>query len=657
MKDLINRLKQEVNYLNANTRPCKKPYSISKVVNNKAKKALQDIDRTRNHSWAIDIFNKNVDNLDLIAIQYRGNNITYKTMFEFAYSYALSLNMLGFSKGDEIPVCVTNIPEFIYLFLATSFIGAKINVVGDWFNEEYLTEIFNKTQSKYIFVDDNVYSRISGSINKSNIENIIMFSLTDSLLRDKNGNPFNPYDSIESKFHKFENKVIDYRDKSTKPIFSTIEFVKFGERNINRVLANTDLNAPLTITYTSGTTSPGKPKGVIHSNRSYITLARFYEPDVSGMYEMKDLKFLGHISTDTHISLSCGISDTLYCGCTYDCEPFYSKEFFPYSLLINKSNFVTAGSGFWVYLSKLLNDDEKWKKINMPFLMIPIVTGESCSPGEEKFLNYTSRKHKFGTDKLPFPLSPVTFSIGGGTTEGTGIFVTLFKSLMEKLPNNIIKKEGLGLTPLPFAEIEVLNEEKDYCKIGEPGLLVEKSPCEMLGYTDSSLNAKTRIIDKYGKEWLSLGVYSYKSDNKGRIKMKGRMNDTFELTNGVKYPLYYIEDCILKDTKNVMSCTVVKVDNVYVCHIELQPIRQKKDDFILKSIFERLVAFIPCEILDYLYIRIRNNEESFPLDPSGKRSISALRLQGLDEQCISFSEFKSKCNKIKGKTKRLIYKK
>ena len=34
-----------------------------------------------------------------------------------------------------------------------------------------------------------------------------------------------------------------------------------------------------------------------------------------------------------------------------------------------------------------------------------------------KFLNLTSRKHKFGTGKLPFPLAPVTFSIGGGTTD------------------------------------------------------------------------------------------------------------------------------------------------------------------------------------------------------------------------------------------------
>ena len=72
--------------------------------------------------------------------------------------------------------------------------------------------------------------------------------------------------------------------------------------------------------------------------------------------------------------------------------------------------------------------------------MIPTVTGEGLSVGEEKFFNQTSRKHKFGTGKLPFPLAPVTFSIGGGTTESSGIFVTLYKSLQEKKINHLKMK-------------------------------------------------------------------------------------------------------------------------------------------------------------------------------------------------------------------------
>lgn len=647
----IEQIEKEIELLEKDKNACKQPYEFSDKLTTKVKEVLKDLDNNHNHSWAIEIFNKNKKNLNKVAIQYRGNNITYESMFNQAYMYAKSLKYLGIGKGDEIPICTTNIPEFIYLFLAASFIGAKINVVGDWFNHEYLTEIINNSSSKYMFVDDLAYETIKESINNSNAKNIIMFSLTDSFKRNKNNEAYNPYEEIDSKFHKIENKVNKYKQNNSN-ILSTNEFINLGRDYNDNLFEQVDLNDPLTITYTSGTTSPGRPKGVIQSNRSYITLARFYEPDVSGTAEMKDLKFLGHIPPDTHIALSCGISDTLYCGCTYDCEPFYSKEFFPYALLINKSNFVTTSTGYWAHLCKLLNYDDSWKNVKLPFLMIPTVTGEACSEGEEKFFNYTSRKHKFGVDKLPYPLSPVTFSIGGGTTEGTGIFVTLFKSLLEKLPNNFVKGEGLGLTPIKFAEIEVLNKNLDYCKLHEPGVLVEKSPCEMIGYTDDKYNAKTRITDKYGKEWLNLGIYSYKSDRQGRVKMKGRANDDMILSDGSRLPIFYIEDEILRDTKNIMSCTIVNVNstrNSYVCHIEFQPTTKKSSEYILKSMCKRLKTSIPEEALDNLFIRVRDFKESYPLDPSGKRSTSLLKSEGINEKCIEFNIIDQVYNNTKNK--------
>ena len=59
---------------------------------------------------------------------------------------------------------------------------------------------------------------------------------------------------------------------------------------------------------------------------------------------------LGHIPTYTHMELSCAISDTLYEKCTLALEPYYDRDFFIYSLLINKPNFVPASTGFWTKL-------------------------------------------------------------------------------------------------------------------------------------------------------------------------------------------------------------------------------------------------------------------------------------------------------------------
>ena len=49
---------------------------------------------------------------------------------------------LGYKKGDSIPVCISNIPEFDVMYLASSFIGATINTLGPDFDKDYLVAIF-----------------------------------------------------------------------------------------------------------------------------------------------------------------------------------------------------------------------------------------------------------------------------------------------------------------------------------------------------------------------------------------------------------------------------------------------------------------------------------------------------------------------------------
>ncbi len=60
----------------------------------------------------------------------------------------------------------------------------------------------------------------------------------------------------------------------------------------------------------------------MHANRSYITLSRFKESDVSGMPSMRGLTVLAHIPTYTHMDLTCSISDTFFEKCTLALEPF-----------------------------------------------------------------------------------------------------------------------------------------------------------------------------------------------------------------------------------------------------------------------------------------------------------------------------------------------
>lgn len=625
-------------------------YKDADDLSKKVREVLADLDANHNNSVTVEVILNNLDNLDKIAISYRGNDITYKELFVKSFEYAKSLKALGFKEGSEIPVCMNNSPEFVYLLLAINLIGAKINSFGEWFNEDYTKFILEHTKSKYVFVTDNLYDSICDKIDSSVISNMVMFSLRDSLKDD-----INPYEEIDNRFHKFENKVPFYKNnhslKNDIKIMDYQEFVDFGKKYQESIVYDCGLDDDFTITYTSGTTSPGRPKAVLNANRSYTTLARFKNSDVSGMPSMKNMRVLAHIPTYTHMELSCGIFDTLYQGCTLCLEPFYDKNFYPYSLVINKPNCTYGSVGFNKHLCDLLNFSSEFKSSDFSQLMLAIITGEGCSAGEEKYFNYTSRKHKFGSGKLPYPLAPITYSIGGGTTEFSGSMVTLFKEFQQKLLKPVLFKMPLGLTPLKFNKMEVLNEDGDYCNIGEPGLIVGKSPCIMKGYYyDSELNKDLYVYDKYGYRWFSLGTIGYKSDRFDRIAMKGRPNSYIYTDTGNKIYYYQIEDTIMKDTKNIMSCSMVKVEDnnnevSYVCHIILQPFKKKSREKVLSSCMERLIKFVPVDILEHLYVRVREEGESFEVAPSGKRNCDSLIEEGITNKCISPLNYTNVSNK------------
>ena len=55
-----------------------------------------------------------------------------------------ALSNFGLKKGDEVPMCVSNTPELVYLLLACSKLGLKPNIFGADFNKDYIQEIIEK---------------------------------------------------------------------------------------------------------------------------------------------------------------------------------------------------------------------------------------------------------------------------------------------------------------------------------------------------------------------------------------------------------------------------------------------------------------------------------------------------------------------------------
>lgn len=599
--------------------------------------AIKELYEKHNHSWYDEVLLRNKDNMHREALFYRGNSISYEKMFEEADKLVSALSNYGLKKGDEVLMCVSNTPEMVYLLLACSKLGLKPNIFGADFNKEYIKEIIEESHAKIIFMSDDNSWQIQDIVDKANISKKVVYSVTDSF-------------NLEYIFKNQPYYVWDFEDKlkyiSFPKDYCTLDKFIVNYCDGNAVVPNVSLDDDFTITYTSGSTKNGRPKAIIHRVRSFNAMGRFHDQELSGTPSMKNHRSLAHIPPHSNTCLITSISDLLFQGGSVALEPIYNKEHFLESLIFNEPTLVPATRSFWIEAMKNYLYNPMYKDLKFPHLLAPIAVGESVSPNEEKFINQCFKKLSMGTKAVPFPLSPVTLSIGGGDCEHGGLFFTLFKRLRERIS---FSNEEYGLKPFALANIKVLDQNLNECGFNELGMLVGDSLCTMRAYKNNpDATNEFFIEDSDLKINGNFKVWSY-IDKRGHVHMKGRMGNEFITSSNKIIPVFMIADVILKDTKNIMSCEVVNVNNKLVAHIEFYPnmeLNSHEEDQILSNALTRLEKIFGHEVVSNLYFMVRDCVSSYPLTGCGKRNVAMLEKEG--EKVIACID--------KRKTKKLVKK-
>ena len=593
----------------------------------RGKKGLIDVEVNHNRAWVKDLYEKNKNNLDAVALFYRGTKITYREMFENASKYATALSQKGVSKGVEVPVCMSPSPEFIYTMMAINLLEAKMNSFGA-FEKDYVTEIINGCDTNFIICGDDQYSKIKEAIDASKVDEIIMFSLTDSL---KNGK--DPYIELDRDFYDFENKTVLYKSTDLR-IKDKFEFLKgIGKVKTIDEYPKGNIDTDFLITYSGGSTS-NRPKAIIHRNRSLVTIGRFQDPDLSGLPQMTDLIGEMIIPTFSNTSLISSMSDVLYKGCTVALEPIYKREFLLYSLAINKPNYISVPRNMIVDAAKKIYKDPKFKNFTMPYMMMLTSVGEPTSKGEEKFINKMLRKAKCGVGKLPRPLAPVPLSIGGGDTERGGMFFTPYRSLQSLHPKYKLTGTECQLKKYAMVQMEVFDNNGHRLPRGQVGILGVKTPTQMKEYKNNpEATRKSKFIDSNGEIWNNCNAYAY-IEKYGTVNILGRVGDEFTLSDGTKIPMYQIGLEVEKDTKHILSYEVVNLGDNIVIHLEFMPTASQNKEKILMSVKKRIINRFGEELASKIYYRVRKFEESFIGNKSEKRDHQILLKEGLTEQCV-----------------------
>lgn len=593
----------------------------------------RDINENRNHSWIKEIYIRHKNELDREILYYFGKNITYKEFFEESINIAKAMKANGLKKGDEFVVCIDRIPESVYLMGAASIIGANINFISEKFDKNYIRTIIKNAGTKTIFVQDNKIDELSEILHELKEYNVVTISHRRSLPRD------NKYKEILDVFYNnTSNTNNEYTDYDS--------YIESGKDYIGKVFEKSNLDDALTTTYSSGTTKKGHPKGIVHVNRHYITMGRYHDPEVSGLPSLKNYTTYSNIPSYSNSYLLSTLSDNLILGGKVILDPIDTPNYFLIGSKIHKANVNIATTTTWLVSILDYYNYDKYGIRELPDALFNFVAGEQLSAGEEKFINKFFKDAKCGINITHTPISLAKASTAGADCEHGSIFIKLFRAYFNDAPYRIGRKEPVGMTPYDFVDIKVLRRDGTYCNALEHGRLVANSDCNMKEYSHNEEETKEFYIkDAYGKVWGDMKAYGF-LDEKGNVSMKGRYTDDNTI------PCYRIADEILKDTKKIMSCEVVALEEnnsyVYVAHIMPQYGTTFNSDKVITSAMQRCINKFGDGIQNILYFRIHDFKEMYPVSSSVKRDIIALKEEGL-EKVYNYT-FKNTNSKKKIKT-------
>lgn len=409
---------------------------------------------------------------DLTVIHYYGTDISWKEYFRMVDKTARAMKAAGLGEGDQIPVMLRAVPEFLVILLAAEKIGASLLCRDNTIGEN--AEAIEKAGSKVMFAHDFITQEEVDAYVNAGVERIILV------------NPWRLAKKKEMPHHIIKNLESCYTGpKATGDhICSWDDFVAASRIYAGKVDAPLDLNRPLFRAYTSGSTGPSKQ--VIHSSQSMIgvvhQMSAYGASDEFRPTWLMTLLPPALIAIVVSMMLMPMASNKLLI-----LDPFVDVMDIDLEMMRYKPN-------CWPMIPMFMEIIMRSKRIPADYDMSHMITaGAGC----ESFNNgQVQRAQKFLNDHN----CNAVFTIGYGQSEA-GSNITF------PCPAVPIADGNVGI-PMPLNNMGIFRGERE-CGYNETGEICVTGPGNMLGYDNEEATNKTLVRHADGKLWLHTGDTGY----------------------------------------------------------------------------------------------------------------------------------------------------
>lgn len=413
------------------------------------------------------------------AMHYYGTDISWKSVFENTEAVARSLRALGFGENDQIPVYLSSVPEFVYLFLAAEKIGASLLCRDNTIEEN--VEAARKAKAKAIIAHDYLsQEELEQYLANSDVEKVVLLDTCYSC------------DRMEMPEHIQRSLGSRYPEKCAHgpATMSWDDFLGLGKDYSGNVEAYADIDRPLLCAYTSGSTGPSKQ--VIHSANTIISVIHqmnFY----AGSGQFRPTWMLAVLPPALIAVVVSGILMPLASNKLLILDPFCDPNDIDLEVMRYRPNSWMMIPMFFevIMCSKRIPKD-----YDMSYLL---AAGVGCEA-------YNNTQIKRAQRYLEAHNCHIRFTTGYGSSEAGS------NSTLPMSPH--VMGDGNVGVPLPLNNMSVFKpdtqEELTYNQIGE---ICITGPGMMLGYDNKDATRRAMQMHEDGSIWLHTGDIGFMNED------------------------------------------------------------------------------------------------------------------------------------------------
>lgn len=417
--------------------------------------------------------------MDMAAMHYYGEDISWKTVFEESEKTARALKAIGFGEGDQIPVFLRLVPEFLYLLLGAEKIGASLLCRDNTLEEN--VEAVRNSEAKAIIAHDFLSQKeLDAFLAGSNAEKAVLLSPLH--YGDRNTMP----DYIQNCLDSYYPETC----ASGPATMTWDEFLALGQAYTGEVEAPADIDRPLFRAYTSGSTGPSKQ--VIHSANTMLGIIcqmNFYG-SADGFRPNWMVTCLPPALVAVVVSM---VLLPLSSNKLLIPNPFCPENDVDLELMRYKAN-------NWpmipMFIETVMRNGRIPDDYDLSHLM---AAGAGCEAYNNQQLK---RAQKFLLDHN----CNIRFTTGYGSSEAGS-------NLSLPMAPKPICNGNVGV-PMPLSIVSIFKpgtqEELGYNQLGE---ICKTGPGNMLGYDNPKATAKALQMHEDGMTWLHTGDIGYMDED------------------------------------------------------------------------------------------------------------------------------------------------